>query len=109
MLAVLNTSLLILHLPKSNYRARARQVSLYVRSNKADARICYLTPRKCLTYRVDNIGAHRQALHQIALRCDAFLALSDDPEFFLEITVPDLESYFWRGPARQLAFEIWHI
>jgi hypothetical protein len=87
----------------------ARQTSLYVTSNNADARVCYVSPRRCLTYRVDNIDEHRQALHQIALRCEAFLSLSDDPEFFIKITVPDVESYLWGGPARQLAFEVWHI
>jgi hypothetical protein len=88
----------------------ARQVSLYVRSNNADARVCYVSPKKHITYLVDNIDAHRQALHQIALRCEAFLALSDDPEFFLTISVPDLESFYWTAPAaRQLAFEKWGI
>ena len=98
-------------LPLAVKIAHARQVSLYVRSNiNADARVCYVTPQKCLTYRVDNMHAHRQALHQIALRCEAFLALSDDPEFFLTISVPDLESFYWTAPAaRQLAFEKWGI
>jgi len=96
-------------LPQAVKVPHARQISLYVRSNNADARTCYVSPKKHITYQVDEIDAHRQALHQIALRCEAFLALSDDPEFFIKITVPDLESYFWGGPARQLAFDIWHI
>lgn len=87
----------------------ARQVSLYVTSNNADPRVTYITPKKQVTYKVDNIDAHRNALHQMALRCEAFLALSDDPEFFISITCPDLESFYWGGPARQLAFEHWKI
>jgi hypothetical protein len=96
-------------LPQAVKIPHARQVSLYVTSNNAAARVSYTSPRKTITYAVDDIDAHRAALHQIALRCEAFLALSDDPEFFTEITVPDLESFYWRGPARQLAFEVWHI
>jgi hypothetical protein len=96
-------------LPQAVKIPHARQVSLYVTSNNADARACYVSPKKPITYQIDNIDAHRQALHQIALRCEAFLALSDDPEFFIKITVPDLESYFWGGPARQLAFDIWRV
>jgi hypothetical protein len=88
----------------------ARQVSLYVTSNNADARATYVTPKKRATYQIENVDAHRNALHQIALRCEAFLALSNDPEFFKTITVPDLESFYWSGPqARQLAFEVWGV
>lgn len=97
-------------LPSAVKVPHARQVALYVTSNNADARISYVTPKKQITYRVDNIDAHRKALHQMALRCEAFLALSEDPDFFKTITVPDLESFYWNGPpARQLAYEIWGI
>lgn len=97
-------------LPSSVKVPHARQVSLYVTSNNADARATYVTPKKRATYQIENVDAHRNALHQIALRCEAFLALSNDPEFFKTITVPDLESFYWSGPpARQLAFEVWGV
>ena len=84
----------------------ARQVALYVTSNNADARVTYCTPKKCQTYSIDNIDEHRKALHRIAVKVEKFLALSDDPKFFLDITAPDLESFYWGNPAaRQLAFE----
>jgi hypothetical protein len=89
--------------------SHARQVSLYVTSNNADARISYVTPKKAATYQVENIDAHRSALHQIALRVEKMLSLSDDPQFFKSIIAPDLESYFWGGPNRQIAFEHWGI
>jgi hypothetical protein len=95
-------------LPPAVKIPHARQVALYVTSNNADARVAYVSPKKHLTYRVDNIDAHRQARHQIALRCERFLALSDNPKFFTEITAPDLESFYWSGPAaRQTGFELW--
>lgn len=95
-------------LPSSVKVPHARQVALYVTTNNADARVSYVTPKKRATYRIDNIDAHREALHQIALRCEAFLALSDDPKFFIDITAPDFESFYWSGPpARQIGFETW--
>jgi hypothetical protein len=95
-------------LPSSIKVPHARQTALYVTSNNADARVTYITPKKHTTYQVENINEHRAALHQIALRCEAFLALSDDPKFFTEITAPDFESFYWSGPpARQIGFEIW--
>lgn len=97
-------------LPSEVKIAHARQVALYVTSNNADARICYCTPKKIATYRVDNIDAHRQALYRMALHCERYLAMSEDPQFFIDRTVPDLESFYWGSPAaRQKAFEIWGI
>lgn len=94
-------------LPSAVKIAHARQVSLYVTSNNADPRASYITPKKRATYRVDNINEHRAALHQIALRVEKFLSLSDDPQFFTDIIAPDYESFYWGGPARQIGFEKW--
>lgn len=97
-------------LPSSVKVSHAKQISLYVTSNNADARICYCTPKKRATYRVENIDAHRTALHQMAIKCEAFLALFDDPKEFIKITVPDIESFYWSGaPMRALAYEYWGI
>lgn len=98
-------------LPSSIKVAHARQVALYAASvgDNVDARLTYTTPKKRATYQLENVRDHLTALHQIALRCEAFLALSDDPTFFTKIIVPDLESFYWGGPARQLAFEHWGI
>ncbi len=88
----------------------ARQVALYVTSNNANARICYVTPKKHVVYAIENVDAHRNALHQMAINCEKFLAQSDDPQFFIDRTMPDLDSFYWGGPVmRQLAFEIWKI
>jgi hypothetical protein len=96
-------------LPSQNKVPHARQVSLYASSDNMDGRLTYVTPKKSATYRVENIREHRNALHQIALRVEKFLSLSDDPEFFKSIIVPDLESYFWHGPNRDIAFQHWGI
>ena len=97
-------------MPSSIKITHARQVSFYAMSDNMDARLCYVTPKKCQTYQLENIREHREALLQIALRVERFLALSDDPQFFLDITAPDLDSFYWSGPqARQLAYEHWRI
>jgi hypothetical protein len=95
-------------MPSSIKIPHARQVALYALSDNIDARLTYCTPKKVTTYRLENIREHRAAMHQIALRVERFLSLSDDPEFFVEITAPDLESFYWGGPAaRQIGFEVW--
>jgi hypothetical protein len=94
-------------LPSSVKIPHARQVALYVTSNNADPMVTYVTPKKHVTYRVDDIDAHRSALFQIALRVEKFLSLSDDPEFYTSIIAPDYESFYWGGPARQIGFDLW--
>lgn len=96
-------------MPSSIKTGHARQVGLYAASDNIDARLTYTTPKKVTTYRLENIRDHRAALHQIALRLEKFLSLSDDPAFFTGITVPDLDSFYWGGKARDLAFEYWKI
>lgn len=96
-------------MPSAVKVGHARQVALYA-SDNTDARLTYTTPKKSTTYRLENKREHRAALVEIAKRVEAFLALSDDPDFFLKITAPDLESFYWTSPAaRQLAFEHWRI
>ena len=88
----------------------ARQISLYAMSDNYAAAACYVTPKKSAVYRLENAKEHREALRQIALRVENFLAMSEDPSFFLGVTAPDLDSYFWTNPAaRQLAYEHWKI
>src|SRR5215207_5343576 len=97
-------------LPQEIKLSHARQVAHYLAatSDNADGRISYITPRKKATYRLENVRQHRDALHRIALACERFLALSDDPQDFIAVTCPDLDSFWWSNPtARQLAFEIW--
>jgi hypothetical protein len=96
-------------MPTQIKASHARQAAFYASSDNMAARLTYVTPKKCETYELENIREHREALRQIALRIENFLALSNDPEFFKSITVPDLESFYWGGPARQLAYEHWHI
>lgn len=94
-------------LPSSIKIPHARQVALYTQSDNVDARLSYITPKKRATYRLENIREHRNALHQIALRVERFLSLSDDPEFFTSITAPDYDSFYWGGPARQVGYDRW--
>lgn len=95
-------------LPSSIKIPHARQVALYTPSDNIDARLTYCTPKKKATYRLENVREHRNALHQIALRVEKFMALSDDPTFFTSITAPDYESFYWNGPpARQIGFDRW--
>jgi hypothetical protein len=96
-------------LPSQIKPAHARQVALYTGGN-LEGRLSYCTPKKIATYGLENVAAHRACLRKMALACERFLALSDDPKFFVGITAPDLESFYFNSPqARQAAFETWGV
>lgn len=97
-------------MPSQIKTAHARQVALYATSDNIDARLIYVTPRKLIPYQLENVRDHRRALLSIAVRVERFLSLSDDPSFFLQITVPDVDSFYWSNPhARRLAWEHWGV
>lgn len=97
-------------MPSEIKTSHARQVAMYAMSDNVDARLAYVTPKKLQVYQLENVRAHRQALLNIAIRVENFLDLSDDPDYFLSITAPDIDSFYWASPqSRQLAFEHWGV
>ena len=87
----------------------ARQVAFYTGDNH-EGRLTYVTPKKCITYQLENVREHHDALIKMAKAVEKFLSLSDDPMFFTSITVPDLESFYWTAPhMRALAYQYWKI
>jgi len=96
--------------PSKIRTGHARQVALYASSDNLSARVTYVTTKKRCTYAAENLREHREALVRIALACERFLGLSDDPAFFVGITAPDVDHYFFTPPpVRQAAFELWQI
>lgn len=96
-------------MPSSIKVSHARQVAFYSGGGNAGAAVCYVTPKKGIVYTAEDLDAHRACLLSMAKKCEAFMALSDDPQHFVNITAPDLESFYWGGPAREIAYEIWGI
>ena len=87
----------------------ARQVSLYCSDNQ-EGRLTYTTPKKCVTYKLENNREHLKALIQLGQKVENFLSLSDDPGFFTSIVAPDLESFYWAAPhMRALAYQYFKI
>ena len=90
--------------------SHARQVSHYAASNNVDARLAYVTPLKLEVYGLENVERHREALLNIAKKVENLLSLSDDPNFFLGLYAPNLDSFFWNNPtSRQLAYEMFGV
>jgi len=97
-------------LPSSIRTGHARQVALYAKAMAAEGWITYVTPKKLATYQLENVEEHYQALITIARKIESFLSLSDDPEFYLSITSPNLDSFYWGTPeARQIAYEVFKV
>ena len=96
-------------MPSEIKATHARQVAHYCNGNRSGL-LVYVTPKKVESYALENVTEHRAALRQMAINVENFMALSEDPSFFVGVTVPDVESYLWSDPkARQFAWETWNI
>ena len=90
----------------------ARQVALYCGSmgDNYDGRICYATPKKAATYRVENMRQHVDALVRVAQTIERFLAIAPTAEELAKVVVPNVDSFYYSDRAtRQKAFEIFGI
>lgn len=99
-------------LPSKIKTSHARQVALYCAATGGDidGRVTYVTPKKCATYRLENIGEHVKCLERIALTIQRFLSLSTDAEELASYVVPDTSSFYFNDEdARQAAFEVWGV
>jgi hypothetical protein len=96
-------------MPSQIRHDHARQVAFYASDNAA-ARVTYVTPKKIVTYQLDDKRVYRESMRQLAIRCENFLSETDDPQKLLNKTAPDLESFYWNSnAARAAAFEYWGI
>ena len=80
------------------------------RGNNLDARVTYVTSKKCATYHLENVEQHVQALNKIALTIQKFLSLSNDAEELASIVVPEVDSFYFADPmARKAAYDVWGL
>lgn len=87
----------------------ARQVAFYTGDNHKGV-LTYVTPKKVQSYQLENQRQHYDALIRMAQTIEDFLSLSKDPNFYISITLPDLESFYWTAPhMRALAYQYWKI
>jgi hypothetical protein len=99
-------------MPNEVKTPHARQVALYWAGFKGemDPRLTYVTPRKAVTYRLDNPQEHLDALANIARTIERFLGVSKDPHELAALLVPDVDSFYFNEPAtKQMAFEVWGL
>jgi hypothetical protein len=99
-----------LKLPTIASAAHARQVSLYTYDTNHEARVGYFTPSKRGVYRVDDRAKHIADLVNVAQRLERFLGLSDDPTFLASIVCPNVDAFWYSGPAtRAICQEIFGL
>lgn len=100
------------YLPSKIRTPHARQVSLYyaARPGLADARLCYVTPKKSAVYTLEQPEEHLKALENIARSMMRFLSVSRDPQELAHLVVPDVDSFYFSDPAtRRAVYEVWGV
>jgi hypothetical protein len=94
-------------MPSAIKLAHARQVAFYTGDN-IEGRVTYVTPKKYQTYLLENKREHRASLVRIGQAVERFLSLSDDPQFYIDITAPDYDHFYWNSSAlRQAGLDAW--
>ena len=99
-------------MPSAIKVAHARQVALYAaaQGNNISPRVTYVTPKKSVTYLLENAEKHLDDLRLIGMTIQRFLAKSDDPLELASLLVPDVDSFYFSDPAvRREAFKVWGI
>jgi hypothetical protein len=100
-----------LRLPSVISPTHARQGAIYSRSrgDNVDMRFAYVTPKKIGVYSLeaDQLREAWNAVEQIALRMQRFLALSKDKDELAALVCPNYETFYWndavlRGAGREL-------
>lgn len=92
--------------------SHARQVASYAGQYgpNIDARVCYATPKKVATYKLENIPQHIACLGSIGRAIGRFLAISKDPHELAGLLSPDVDSFYYNDPqTRAAAFEIYGV
>lgn len=99
-----------LRIPSEISETHARQVAGYGHavSNNLDLRVSYVSPKKAVTYRLENSEAHVAAMVKIGQALERFLSLSDDPKELASYIAVNFDSFYWNDPnTRQAGFEVW--
>lgn len=90
----------------------ARQVASYAgqMGDNIDARVTYATPKKVVTYQLENIRKHISSLIKIGMALERFLAVSRDPQELAGLLMPDVDSFYFNDrQTRQMAWEVFGI
>jgi hypothetical protein len=98
--------------PSAIKTPHARQVALYgaALSDNLDLRLTYVSNKKAATYQLENARQHLDAMRNIALTVQRFLALSPDPQVLAGLVVPDVDSFYLSDPsARAEVFRQWGV
>jgi hypothetical protein len=88
----------------------ARQLAIYSKAiDKKEAWVDYVSPKKTVSYRIDNIDDAIEEVRSICLGMDKFFQISDDVKELATIFYPNLDSYEWDRESINNAKQLWSI
>lgn len=99
-------------IPSSITNSHARQVALYTGVLGADIKphLCYVSSKKSAMLALENAPEHLKSLSRIALSCQKFLSVSEDPQELASMLAPDPDSFYYSDDiARQSAYKVYGV
>lgn len=100
------------YVPSSISNSHARQVALYtgVLGDGIKPHLCYVSPKKSSMLVLENAEEHLKSLSRIALACQKFLSISEDPQELASLLAPDPDSFYYSDDlARQAAYKVFGV
>jgi len=98
--------------PSSISNSHARQVALYtgVLGDEVKPHLCYVSTKKSAMMALENAAEHLKSLSRIAIACQKFLSISEDPLELASMLAPDPDSFYYSDDiARQAAYKVYGV
>lgn len=99
-------------IPSSITNSHARQVALYtaVLGDEIKPHLCYVSSKKSAMLVLENASEHLKAMAKIALSCQKFLSISEDPMELASMLAPDPDSFYYSDDVtRQSAYKLYGV
>ena len=86
-----------------------RQLSIYSKALRKDAWVDYVSPKKIVSTKIDNIENNIQEVITICKGIEKLLSISDDIQEIASMFYPNLDSWEWDKDSINQARKIWSI
>ena len=95
-------------MPSKATEGHQRQLAVYSKAfPEKELWLDYITPKKSVSYRVQNVEKRLNEVIKIAFGLQKFLSISSDPLELASMVYPNYDDWMWSDAMKQQAKQIW--
>ena len=95
-------------MPSSATEGHQRQLAVYSKAfPEKELWLDYITPKKSVSYKVNNVEQRLNEVIKIAFGLQKFLSISSDPFELASMIYPNYDDWMWSEEMKQQAKKIW--